>query len=823
MPDLPVSVKPRLVTDSHFNVTPRALAASDSEVTPSHIGPVLKGRARSASTGPDLRNQLSAPPVQVPSALSSAICLDTETKIRPVSSHSIVSDLEIFHSNSTTTSVYHEPSTASVENQDDQHDDDDFFTTRTSPSTRTPTPTLKQYGVGRQVIRGSGCDFQCDFGCDSTTSSMKRMRDSSGSGMERKETRPLAPESTKSEAQDAQRPCASIQTDDMLVVGVSQDPIRDQSQSPVPRRRAKSDDTNPSVNPHFRQTTLREKPRDRVNPEWTLFLGIPRNAPPPQPVNPPSGSPVHPRIAVSSTPRGGEQSLSHSTAAVPLVPTAPLVPVPQARKSQNKRQTFLPACLPLISMIRNRTKSDSALLASAASPSGDGSGAEHGDGTTKPKSKSKTKQDWTLSLPLVVSPTSLSSSSAVPVAGECERKVGVEADAGLLITVEDVDHQRGMLHEKKEDDDEEEKEEDDPLIFRVPRMVRSCSSSSLLSSTTNNVRGRVKKSNTKWMGASSTPNLPGSVQRLSSSTLEEEVMCMLLGDNSMDDDDVVSEDDSELAAKDLMKAKMLAQKKIATLDEDLARFNALLRNGNGIGSQPTSMVVETTLKATVTKTKTVTLDTKPPSLNHSSSHSITPPKKSSSQTLPKPVLKHAKSCGPFLESHSSRAASGAGGVLYPFPLPSLHMNPVMRFPSSSERGNLDFFDELTDGDEFEPTKASLRLSRSAEWIMEELGDSMSTMSTFTSSQVSLPLPHRHQQRTSRNSTYSPSTSTQTLLLPFAHYNTKYAPPSKGSPSVRAASVRSWKTISTAAPVESNLGMSFPLSLESYMFISIFFF
>ena len=51
------------------------------------------------------------------------------------------------------------------------------------------------------------------------------------------------------------------------------------TQSTIPRRRVKSDDT-------IRSSTTRT-PRERtINPEWTLFLGVPRNAALPPPLVP---------------------------------------------------------------------------------------------------------------------------------------------------------------------------------------------------------------------------------------------------------------------------------------------------------------------------------------------------------------------------------------------------------------------------------------------------------------------------------------------------------------------------------------------------------
>ena len=51
------------------------------------------------------------------------------------------------------------------------------------------------------------------------------------------------------------------------------------TQSTIPRRRAKSDDTI--------RSSIKRAPRERtINPEWTLFLGVPRNAALPPPLVP---------------------------------------------------------------------------------------------------------------------------------------------------------------------------------------------------------------------------------------------------------------------------------------------------------------------------------------------------------------------------------------------------------------------------------------------------------------------------------------------------------------------------------------------------------
>lgn len=313
------------------------------------------------------------------------------------------------------------------------------------------------------------------------------------------------------------------------------------------------------------------------------------------------------------------------------------------------------------------------------------------------------------------------------------------------------------------------------------------------------------------MGATSTPNLRRGV---SSCTLEEEVMFMLLGDSATEEDD----NESKSKSQSKLSKKDLAKKKMATLDEDLARFNALLKNGNlsGTGSRPVSSIIESAVAAaaaatatatatatpTMTKTKVVTLNTHPDPIPTPTTTSTSPPslrnKSTSSPTLPilKPALKHVKSCVPFI-------GSSDGGVVHP-PSPPSSMGPVMRFPSSTGRGDLNFFDELGGGgasnghdEPFKPSRASLRLTKSAERIMGELGDDTlmalapvptTTMSSSASSRTSPSPPplaaQQHRHRTSRsNSLLSMMTSTsQTPLLPFAHFNTKFASSSSSTTS-----------------------------------------
>ena len=103
---------------------------------------------------------------------------------------------------------------------------------------------------------------------------------------------------------------------------------------------------------------------------------------------------------------------------------------------------------------------------------------------------------------------------------------------------------------------------------------------------------------------------------------------------------------------------------------------------------------------------------------------------------------------------------------------------MMRFPSSTERGDLNFFDELGGvvsghGEPFKPSRASLRSTRSADWITGKLGDDTSMAA------------QQQQRRTSRSSNSSLTTTTQTSLLPFAHYNTKFASSSSSTSNLKS--------------------------------------
>ena len=759
-------------------------------------------------------------------ALSPAICLDTKTKAkittRPESSATtILSNLEIFDSPAyafTTTPTSEEPSD---QKEDEDEDEDGDASPSTITSVSTPT-TPRQYGIGRQVLRGSGSGRDFDFiGSSSKRLSASIKRDSTG--MEKKESRlSFGPEPALDSKAENNGNVEQLDKPSVVDVGSNHDPTHTQArtQSPTltPRRRVKSDDTNPNAGADVSsRTTHHEKRRESSHPEWTLFLGIPRNAaPPPLPV------------LLSTEEPNAIPDLAAST----VLSTAP--------PAMTQRHSLLTTHLLAPTMtLRNRTKSDSALLASASAPASGGA-EEHG-GKSEVASKTETKQgeeDWTLSLPLVMPPTAILSASSAEalraskhhsdapsgsgsqpvVEEESQPRVGEVDTQDLVITVEDIDkgkqkRRQGQVPVRRSE--EETEEDQDPLILRVPRIVRSCSSYPILSTTstspTHNVHNRIKKSSsTKWMGmgATSTPNLRKGV--VSSCTLEEEVMFMLLGDSATEEDD----NESQSKSQSKLSKKDLAKKKMATLDEDLARFNALLKNGNlsGTGSRPVSSIIEsavaaaaaaittatTTPTTTTTKTKAVTLNSHPDPIPTPTSSSSPPPlrrKSTSSQTLPilKPVLKHVKSCQPFLESSD-------GGVV-PSPPPS--MGPVMRFPSSTGRGDLNFFDELGGGcsdghgELFKPSRASLRLTKSAERIMGELGDdtlmalglpvppvptTMSRPASASSRASPSPPPAaQQQQRTSRsNSLLMTTSTTQTPLLPFAHYNTKFASSSSTS-------------------------------------------
>jgi hypothetical protein len=212
-----------------------------------------------------------------------------------------------------------------------------------------------------------------------------------------------------------------------------------------------------------------------------------------------------------------------------------------------------------------------------------------------------------------------------------------------LSVVEDVDKRKKKLHQgqvpvrQAEEEEKEEKEDQDPLILRVTRIVWSCSSYPILSTTsaspTHNIDSRLKKnSSTKWMGmetttSRSTHNLRRGVS--SSCTLEEEVMEEVMS-MLLDNSEIAEEEDNNEQLKSSMSKKDLEKKKMATL--------------------------------TLTKTKTVTFNTHPepiptPTTTNPNSTSTLPPslrkKNKSSQTLPtttilKPAYKHFKSCEPFL-------------------------------------------------------------------------------------------------------------------------------------------------------------------------------
>ena len=776
--------------------------------------------------------------------LSPAICPKTKAKIRPEpSATTILSDLEIFDSPTYAFTTTPAPDEPSVQKEND--DGDASSSTRTSVSIPT-TPTPRQYGIGRQVLSGSGSGRDFDFiGSNSKRLSAGVKRDSTG--IEKKENRLSFGPDSKAEngnveqldnKPSAEEGCSEVNHDP------TQTQIRSQTSTPAPRGCVKSDDTNPNAG-----ADVSEKHRERSHPEWTLFLGIPRNAAPPPPPVLSTGLPV------STGEPNDLPNLAFSTAA----------PVMTQRHSFLTTHFLTPTMT-----LRNRTKSDSALLTSASASAPD-SAEELGDEECKTSTK-RGEEDWTLSLPLVVPPTAPSSvSSAEVLRGsrhsdapsgsgsqpvveeECRPRVG-EVDAqGLVITVEDVD-KRKQKHRQVPVRRSEEEKDQDPLILRVPRIVRSCSSYPVLStaSPTQNIHSRIKKGSTRWMGmgATSTPNL---LRGVSSCTLEEEVMFMLLGDDtSTEEDDNESQSKSRSSSLSTTTKKDLARKKMATLDEDLARFNALLKNGNpsGTGNRPVSSIIESAMAAaaaaaiatpTMTKTKAVILNSHPDPIPTPTSSPLRT-KSTSSQTLPilKPVLKLVKSCEPLLESSD-------GGVVYP-PSPPPSKGPVMRFPSSTGRGDLNFFDELGGGsgaggvsghgEALKPSRASLRLTRSAEWIMGELDDDtlkalglpapVPTTSASASSRASPPPTAQQQQRTSRSN--SPlTTPTQTPLLPFSHYNTKFVSSSSSTSNLksigslgksemngsrgvvptmpfRAVSMGSMSR--TSSPVESSLGNFF---------------
>ena len=923
---------------------PLLFSGSSARDAPFADSPLPKGRVRAKSVSATVGLQkeldaLASVPVLV-SARAPATSSNTKT---------ILSDLEICHATSTSASIsgYHELST----NEDSQKEISDH--------NNSTSVTTRQYGIGRQVVRGSG------RGLGDLGGSLKRNSKRSSkweNEMEREEehrssvSEPVSQEVEDGDVKDGEVSLGFVETggnNNMrldLDSEVNQDPTTPTSiVTPTPtRRRVNSDDTNPNIvspspSPNRPTTTGTgskrthcEKFRERVSPpEWTLFLGVPRNAPPPVPV-------INSGLDALSIPLTVEPIPIHAAvpklAATPLLSTLvpPAVP-PHPRtteRSQNERKhhSFIPSHIPpmMTTMTRIRTKSDSALLTTAAATSGDtNTDTEQGISSTQDNGKAKTKttlmgggEDWTLSLPLMPSampsrPVSSFSPSALRKSGngergwgskyldvssmmsgigsmqavmktavtgavdECEQVVDVRVEggkSGLVITVEDVDRQQTVGRSEREDEEKREEEEDqDSLILRVPRIVRSCSSIPLLATT--NCHSQIKKASDRWMAAAtSTPNLRArvtgveAVERLSSATLEEEVMCMLLGDNnanSSSDNSGLSEDDEKRKSRSRKKDQVVLAKKMATLDEDLARFNALLKNGGN--GRLSSALIET---ATAMKKAKVTLNETPITTPTS-----TPSKSSiasSSQTQPilKPVLKHAKSCDPFLESHSN----GTGIVhstlpVFPPPPPSTTppMCPVMRFPSSAGKGVLSFFDELGGG--FKPSKAGLRSSRSAEWKGEShLPSTTTTLPSATTSSISTssrtsssPPPSQCTTRKSTSSISSPNltSSTQTLLLPFASastststssnsHNAKYTTPSafnlksksvtalgssgagvenaagastrKGVPmllrtSSRAVSMGSLRN--STAPIESNSGKYFYYPLVHEICILIF--
>jgi hypothetical protein len=850
----------------------------------------MSDRESLSSHSKSLRNELTAPPTPVPASLSPAICLDPhkKNKARPESTATILSELEIFDSPPTyaftnaTTPTSDEPSSDNQKEDDDGDDDPSQSSTRTSIS---PPTTPRQYGIGRQVLSGSGSGRDFDFiGSSSKRLSASAKRDSTG--IERKESHlSFGPEpaldsnaeKTGNVEQQLDKPSAAEESSD-----VNQDPTQFQTRTQVPtpttprRRRVKSDDTNPNTGADIsRQTTYHEKYQERSHPEWTLFLGIPRNAFPPP-------TPTPPASLLFST---GEPNALPTLASTTSMPTI----------THRRSLLATPFLSPTMTM-RSRTRSDSALLASASAfAPAPGVAEEHDDGKSK-IAETKREEDWTLSLPLVVSPTTPSSASSAevlrgskqhpdvpsgsvfgpqPVIVEEERQSRVrevDASQNLVITVEDVDkrkrkHHQGQVPVRRSEENErkEEKEKNqDPLILRVPRIVRSCSSHPILSMTptspTHNIHSRLKKSSSaKWMeiGSTSTSSTPNLRRGVSSCTLGEEVMSMLLGDSAEveeeDSNESKSKSSSSLSTTTTTAKKDLEKKKMATLDEDLARFNALLKNGSpsGTGNRPVSSITEdaaaataATATPTTTKNKSVTLDDHPepipttPTITTTNSTSISPPllqkkKKSTSPTttILKPALKHVKSCVPFHLLEISYSDGGSSSS------PS-SMGPVMRFPSSAGREDLNFFDELGRGGSHGhggTSRSSLRLTKSAEWIMGDddhraLGLSAppppvpkitsksrptssssrasqqqrtSTTSTTSASSrasqqqrttttMSRPtslssLASQQQQRTTSrsNSALSTSTTQTPLILPFAHYNTKFASTSSSSSNLKS--------------------------------------
>ena len=735
----------------------------------------------SLSSHAGLRNELkvspSMPLLPASSSLSPAtVCLDSNAKTkakptRPESTATILSDLEIFDSPTYAFTTSDEQ--PSDNQKEDEVDDDDDVSPSTSTRTSVSTPTTpRQYGIGRQVLSGSGSGRDFDFiGSSSKRLSASTKRDSIG--LEKRGSRlsfvPVAESTLDSKAEKTGNVEQQLDNPSSAAAEESseadQDHLSTQFQTRTQiskRRRVKSDVSNRKAGTNVSRrstTTYHEKKRDSNHPEWTLFLGIPRNAAPPP-------TPPAPSVLFS--------------AREPNADLASIITTTPARTITQRHSLLSTHFLTPTMTMRNRTRSDSALLLSASGsalpPGVTAAAEEHDDGGGKrskvTKNTKRGEEDWTLSLPLVVSPTTPSSVSPVEVLRGSKQHSDAPSGSQPSVVVEDGEERQPrvvgevdttkdlVITVENEEEKEEEKRDQDPLILRVPRIVRSCSSYPILStasaSPTHNIHSRLKKSSsTKWMGmetttSSSTPKLRRGV---SSCTLEEEVMSMLLDDAVEEEDG----DESQLKLKSKSSTttiattkKDLEKKKMATLDEDLARFNALLKNGNmnGPASRPVSLIIEnavaaaaaaaasaaaaaavtatTTASATPTlpKTKTVTLNSHPESIPTTTPNSTLPPSlrkknKTSSSSLRttsilKPALKHVKSCEPFLllEKSSLEKSSSSDGS----------SGPVMRFPSSAGRGDLNFFDELGRGGghrggDIKRGRASLRLTKSAEWVM----------------------------------------------------------------------------------------------------------
>ena len=784
------------------------------------------------SSHASLRNELKVSPSipLVPASSSSSLSpaiISNKTKAkpaRPESTATILSDLEIFDSPTYAFTTSDEQPSDNNQKEDEVDDDDASPSTSTRTSVSTPT-TPRQYGIGRQVLSGSGSGRDFDFiGSSSKRLSTSAKRDSIG--LEKRGSRlSFGPaESSKVEKtgnveQQLDSPPHSVTAEGSSQA--NQDDLSTQSQTrpqiptPTLRRRVKSDDTNRNAgaNVSRRSTTYHEKNRDNSHPEWTLFLGIPRNAAPP----PPPPQPV-PSVLFST---GESNAVLASSTITPA-------------RTITQRHSLLTThfLTPTMMTMRNRTRSDSALLLSASASAfatGVAAEEEHDDDDDDDDGKrskvTKTKrgeEDWTLSLPLVVSPTTPSSVSSVEVLRGSKQHSDVPSGSQPAVVVEegeerqprvvgDVDaNQDLVITVENEEEKVEEKGVQDPLILRVPRIVRSCSSYPILSTTSasHDIHSRLKKSSsTKWMGmettttSSSTPNLRRGV---SSCTLEEEVMSMLLDDSATaeeeDDDNKSQSKLPSLTTTTKTTKKDLEKKKMATLDEDLARFNALLKNGNmnGATSRPVSLIIENAVAAaaaaasaaaaaaavaattsasappTKTKTKTVTLNSHPEPIPTTTNLNSVPPslrKKNKSTSSLKPALKHVKSCEPFLllEKSSLEKSSSSDGS----------SGPVMRFPSSAGRGGLNFFDELGrsgGGGHGKRGRASLRLTKSAEWVTGNENEARAsrlpppppvptTIITTTKSRPtssSSRLSQQQQQRTTTTSMSRPTSSSSRM-------------------------------------------------------------